>query len=111
MTSVKPDTLSSRTILIYGVGQLGLSMMGLAVYVHLAKFYTDVALLPPALVGLAVMLGRVADAFLDPAMGFVSDSTRSRWGRRRPYLLLSALPSAACFYLLWSPGPTLSGFG
>src|SRR5712691_12986637 len=98
-TSARAETLRLGTILVYGVGQLGLSMMGLAVYVHLAKFYTDVALLPPALVGLAVMLGRVGDAFLDPAMGFISDSTRSSWGRRRKYLLLSALTSDACIYL------------
>ena len=101
------EPLTVATIFTYGIGQLGLSMMGLAVYVHLAKFYTDVALLSPALVGLAVMLGRVSDAFLDPAMGFVSDSTHTRWGRRRPYLLLSALPAAVCFYLLWAPPPAL----
>jgi len=101
--------LKGTTVLTYGIGQLGLSMMGLAVYVHLAKFYTDVALLPPALVGLAVLLGRVADAFVDPAMGFASDSTQTRWGRRRPYLLLSALPAAFCFYLLWTPPTTQSG--
>jgi len=100
--------LSLRVILSYGIGQLGLSMMGLAVYVHLAKFYTDVALLPASLVGLAVMLGRVGDAFLDPAMGFVSDRTRTRWGRRRPYLLISAVPAGAVFYCLWAPPIGLS---
>ncbi len=106
-TDARTGRLTFGTLVAYGVGQLGFSMMGLAVYVHLAKFYTDIALLSPALVGLAVMLGRVSDAFLDPAMGFVSDSTRSRWGRRRPYLLASALPAALCFYLLWAPPATL----
>lgn len=103
------ERLKASTILTYGIGQLGLSMMGLAVYVHLAKFYTDVALLPPALVGLAVLLGRVGDAFVDPAMGFLSDSTHTRWGRRRPYVFLSALPAAACFYLLWTPPAAWTG--
>ncbi len=107
-TSTAAEPLSLQTILAYGIGQLGLSMMGLAVYVHLAKFYTDVALLSPALVGLAVMLGRVSDAFIDPALGFVSDSTQTRWGRRRPYLLSSAVPAAVCFYFLWVPPTALA---
>jgi len=111
MHSGPREQLKGSTILTYGIGQLGLSMMGVAVYVHLAKFYTDVALLPPALVGLAVLLGRVGDAFVDPAMGFISDSTQTRWGRRRPYVLLSALPAALCFYLLWAPPAAWSGIG
>lgn len=106
-TSRRPLTLA--TLFAYGVGQLGYSMMGLAVYVNLAKFYTDIVLLSPALVGLAVMLGRVSDAFLDPAMGYISDRTVTRWGRRRPYLLLSAVPAAGCFYFLWVPPAAWSG--
>jgi GPH family glycoside/pentoside/hexuronide:cation symporter len=107
-TGAPRQRLAARTLVAYGIGQLGYSMMGLAVYVHLAKFYTDVALLSPTLVGLAVMLGRVGDAFLDPGMGFVSDSTHTRWGRRRPFLVISALPAALCFYLLWAPPATLT---
>lgn len=55
----------------------------------------------PALVGLAGALPRVTDALTDPAMGFISDNTRSRWGRRRPYILIGAITSGLTFALLW----------
>lgn len=55
----------------------------------------------PALVGLAGALPRVTDAITDPAMGFISDNTRSRWGRRRPYIFFGAIASGITFALLW----------
>ncbi|GIW42335.1 MAG: sugar transporter [Candidatus Binatia bacterium] len=104
-----PGPLPVSVLLRYGVGQLGYSMMGLAVYVHLPKFYTDVALLSPALVGLVVLIARVWDAVTDPVMGYVSDRTRTRLGRRRPYLVASSIPAGLCFALLWSPPPEFQG--
>lgn len=55
----------------------------------------------PALVGLAGALPRVTDALTDPIMGFVSDSTRSKWGRRRPYIFLGAILSGLTYAALW----------
>ena len=55
----------------------------------------------PALVGLASALPRVTDALTDPIMGFISDGTRSRWGRRRPYIFIGALFSGLSFIALW----------
>lgn len=55
----------------------------------------------PALVGLLGAIPRLTDAITDPIMGYVSDGTRSRWGRRRPYILIGALASALIFALLW----------
>lgn len=55
----------------------------------------------PALVGLASAIPRVTDALTDPLMGFISDGTRSRWGRRRPYIFIGALFSGVSFALLW----------
>jgi GPH family glycoside/pentoside/hexuronide:cation symporter len=54
------------------------------------------------------LIGRAWDAVTDPMMGHLSDRTRSRWGRRRPYFLVAALPIWAVFYLIWSPSPSLS---
>ncbi|MDT8285381.1 MAG: MFS transporter, partial [Thermovirgaceae bacterium] len=53
------------------------------------------------LVGLAIGITRVWDAFLDPVMGAISDSTRSRFGRRKPYLLSGALVAGILFGLMW----------
>jgi len=55
----------------------------------------------PALVGLLGALPRLTDAFTDPLMGFISDNTRSRWGRRRPYIFCGALAAGLLFALLW----------
>ncbi len=55
----------------------------------------------PALVGLASALPRVTDALTDPLMGFISDNTRSRWGRRRPYIFLGAILSGITYIALW----------
>lgn len=55
----------------------------------------------PALVGLLGALPRLTDAFTDPLMGFISDNTRSRWGRRRPYIFVGAIVAGLIFVLLW----------
>lgn len=56
----------------------------------------------PAWVGLLGALPRLSDALTDPLMGYLSDHTRSRWGRRRPWIFAGALLSGLTFVLLWS---------
>jgi GPH family glycoside/pentoside/hexuronide:cation symporter len=55
----------------------------------------------PALVGLLGAIPRLTDALTDPLMGFISDNTRSRWGRRRPYIFVGAIAVGIIFALLW----------
>jgi len=55
----------------------------------------------PALVGLLAALPRLTDAITDPLMGYISDHTRSRWGRRRPYIFVGAIAAGLIFALLW----------
>jgi GPH family glycoside/pentoside/hexuronide:cation symporter len=55
----------------------------------------------PALVGLLAALPRLSDALTDPLMGYISDQTRSRWGRRRPYIFVGAIAVAAIYVALW----------
>jgi GPH family glycoside/pentoside/hexuronide:cation symporter len=55
----------------------------------------------PALVGLLGALPRLWDAMTDPVMGYVSDNTRTRWGRRRPYIFAGAILAGVTFALLW----------
>jgi GPH family glycoside/pentoside/hexuronide:cation symporter len=59
----------------------------------------------PSLVGWLGALPRLTDAFTDPVMGYISDNTRSRWGRRRPYIFCGAFVTAALFVLLWRLPP------
>ena len=59
----------------------------------------------PALVGLLGALPRLTDAFTDPLMGYISDNTRTRWGRRRPYIFGGVIAAGLIFALLWQlPG-------
>ncbi len=72
---------------------------------YAAFFLTQVAGLRPALAGLVPLTGRVVDAITDPIMGWISDRTRWRAGRRRPYLLIAALPFGLSFAALWADLP------
>jgi len=55
----------------------------------------------PALVGVIGFVPRIFDAVSDPMMGFISDNTRSRWGRRRPYIFVGALVAGLVFAAMW----------
>lgn len=60
----------------------------------------------PALVGLLGLFPRIFDAITDPLVGFISDNTRSRWGRRRPFIFVGAIFTGIVFALLWQiPAP------
>lgn len=59
----------------------------------------------PFLAGLLGGLPRIFDALTDPIMGFISDNTKSRWGRRRPYIFIGAILSGVLFAILWRLNP------
>ena len=56
---------------------------------------------PPLLWGLLFFLPRILDAITDPIMGFISDNTRSRWGRRRPYIFFGAIITGLSYVVMW----------
>ena len=96
-------------LLAYGAPILGLSYLLFFVQFYFLKFATDVLLLPPAGVGALFGLAKLWDAVSDPLVGSWSDRTRSRLGRRRPFLL-AALPLLVLgFATLWDPPAALSG--
>ncbi len=93
--------LSKRTKIIYGIGDLGNAVVNSAVQFFLMKFYTDGALVSPALAGNALLLGKLWDAINDPLFGWITDKTHSRFGKRRVFMLFGALPLAIAVALLW----------
>ena len=85
----------------WGIGSLGMSLMFAATGVLLLRYLVDYAGVAAALAGLLISAAKIYDALVDPLFGVASDRTRSRWGRRRPYLLLGGVLSAASFVLLF----------
>ena len=75
----------------FGIGDLGGNLFFTMTGFYLLFFLTDIAGLAPALAGTVMMIGKIWDAVTDPATGYLSDRTRSRWGRRRPYMFTGAL--------------------
>jgi Na+/melibiose symporter-like transporter len=76
----------------------------------LLLFYGTVIGLEPGLVGLAILIALVFDAFSDPLVGYWSDNLNSRWGRRHPFMYAAALPVGLSYFMLWNP-PDLSQTG
>ena len=107
MTQPSPSSpsiprLSRWTKLIYGLGEFGPSVAGGTIIPFYYLFFlTDVAGLRPAVAGSLLLVARLWDAVNDPLVGAISDRTRTRLGRRRPYILAGALPLAATYVLLW----------
>ena len=99
--------LSPRTMYSYGVGAVAYGVKDSGFGTFLLLFYNQVLGLPAATVGLVIMCALVGDAVADIAIGFFSDRTRSRWGRRHPWMYGSAVPIAVGWLLIWNP-PALS---
>src|SRR5512139_2179802 len=85
----------------YGAGDSGFSLTSTALALLYLYFLVNVVGLDPAAAGISIGIGRIWDAFNDIFIGTLSDRTRSRWGRRRPYLLFGAIPLGIAFVLMW----------
>ncbi len=101
----QPRKLSILTKSFFGAGEIpgttSKTMMGLL----FMYFLTDVVGLLPALAGTVFMLGRIWDAVTDPSMGIITDRTRTRFGRRRPFFLVAAIPLGLFFFLMFNSFP------
>lgn len=95
--------LPRATKLGYGAAELGVLATETLARLHVLKFFTDVVGLEAAYAGAAAAIAIVWDAFADLTIGLVSDRTRSRWGRRRPYLLVGGLALAVSVVALFHP--------
>lgn len=101
--SARGDGLTAAKVAVYGLPAFFLAVVGIPVYVYLPKFYTDVVGVDIALMGHVLLAARLFDAVTDPLMGWVSDRTRSPFGRRRPYILLGSLALSVSLYQLFTP--------
>lgn len=97
------ELTSLRTKLFYGFGSIAFGVKDNGFQTILLLFYNQVMHVPPHLVGFAIFIALVVDAFLDPLVGQFSDNLRTRWGRRHPLMYASALPVSISYLLLWNP--------
>jgi glycoside/pentoside/hexuronide:cation symporter, GPH family len=98
------DELTSlRTKLFYGFGSVAFGVKDNGFQTILLLFYNQVVHLPGLLIGLALSIALIIDAFVDPIVGHFSDNLRTRWGRRHPLMYGAALPVAIGYLLLWNP--------
>jgi sugar (glycoside-pentoside-hexuronide) transporter len=109
---VRAQPLTPWTKSVFALGDLStntaLSTMAL---VFTSYFLVEIGGLRPVLAGTVPLIGRIVDAFTDPLMGRISDRTTWRLGRRRPYLIIGALPLGIFFALLWANPSELGELG
>lgn len=106
--AVSPELVSWTRIWLYGVGEIPITATMVLFGLFLLFFYNSVMGLPAPLVGLASAAGLVLDAAIDPFIGYHSDRSRHRLGRRRSYMLLGASTMGVCFVLIFFPPHFLS---
>jgi GPH family glycoside/pentoside/hexuronide:cation symporter len=95
------------TKLAYGLPALAGAAMSIPIAVHMPRFYSDEILAPLGFIAVAVALARALDAITDPAMGWISDHTRTEWGRRMPWIALGTPFAAVAFWALFNPATGL----
>lgn len=103
--------LSLKQILLYSSASAGLNIVAITVGTWILYFYAPppdsgrVQYLPVTLVGVLLTITGLWDALIDPIIGHLSDTARSRWGRRRPFLMFAAPMMAIGLVLIWTPPP------
>ena len=98
--ATQPLSVSEK--LAYGLGDCGANFVFQTQITFLLFFYTDVFGISPGAAGSILLVSRVLDAVNDPIVGALADRTNSRWGRYRPWILVSAVPLAMALVLCYT---------
>ena len=107
----KRDRLPFREKSAYGLGT-SIEMWGFWLYPGVAYAVFNIYLkVDPVFIGFALMFMRLYDAFADPICGWISDNTRSKWGRRRPFILLAGIAAGVCLPLMFMCPESWAGKG
>lgn len=93
--------LTIKQKLAWGVGGFGENIANAAILSLVYPIFNVALGLNTLAIGLAMSLSRIADAFIDPVIGNLTDNTRSRWGRRRPWMFVGSVMMALFFSTVW----------
>lgn len=88
---------------IYSLGSFSSALLSNAVATFAIFYYVDVLKAPPHLISTVMILYGLWNAINDPLFGYLSDRTKTRWGRRKPYIFWFSFPLALVFALFWAP--------
>ncbi len=99
----RPPPITLKEKLIFGSGDIFIGGSQVIMAFYYLRFLTDVVQISPALAGTVVLVSKVWDAISDPLMGVITDNTRTRWGRRKPWFVLAFFGIITSFVLLWYP--------
>lgn len=108
MTNIETLKVPLTKKFAYSLPAFFLAVVGIPVYVYIPKFYSDVVGVNIAVLGYVLFSVRIFDAITDPALGYLSDQTQSRMGRRRPYIGFGSVLVALTMYFLFNPPTGLS---
>ena len=103
MQELSSNKVSFYRKLVYAMPAYSLAVVGIPVYVYLPKFYTDVVGINIAALGVILFSVRIFDAITDPVIGYMSDQTQTRYGRRRPYIAIGSVFIAISMFFLFNP--------
>jgi len=94
----------------YGICDLGGNLFFTVIAFLLLNYLTDTVGIAAGLAGAVIMIGKIWDAITDPMAGYLSDRTRTRWGRRRPYIFFGSFPLFVAMVIMFThPGLTNQG--
>ena len=111
MTPAEPRRVPIAGKVGFGVGQLAEGLHSAGINGFLILYYQQVLGLPGTLAGTALLIAMIFDAFSDPMVGAFSDHVRTRFGRRHPFIVASAIPLGVVFFALFSPPAGLDQTG
>ena len=95
--------ISLRTQLAYGIGQAPDTITYCMFYVFFLWFLTDYAMISPTVAGAISLLAVCWDAVTDPIIGYLTDRSKSKYGRRRPFMIASVIPLGVVVFMLFGP--------
>ncbi len=97
---IKKDRVSGFEKFAFGCGEISTNIVFTIATSLLVTFYTDVAHVNPAIIGLIIAISQVFNGVSDITAGFIIDRTRSKYGRARPWMLWMSIPYAVAAILL-----------